>query len=165
MMLLIAEVLKPQGIKGELKLKSYLDNFADYHTVKEVVINDKPIPVESIRSDAHFAYIKLNGIADRNTAETLRGAKVYADASNRPRLAKGRHYIADIIGCSIVAGGEELGVVDEILQNGSADVYRITGKRPFLFALVDGVITDIDIANKTLTADPAELAKVAVYED
>lgn len=164
-MLLIAEILKPQGIKGELKLKSFLDNFADFSTVKEVVVDGRAISVEKLRWDGSFAYAKLKGIDDRNAAELLRGASVFADQTNRPRLAKDRYYIADIEGCRLVCGGEELGTVTQVIQNGSADVYCVDGKKPFMFALVQGVITQFDIANKTLVADEAELAKVAVYED
>lgn len=164
-MLLIAEILKPQGIKGELKLKSYLDNFADFSTVKEIVIDGRALGVEKLRWDGSFVYAKLRGIDDRNAAELLRGASVFADQINRPRLAKDRYYIADIEGCKLVCDNEELGIVTQVIQNGSADVYCIEGKKPFMFALVQGVITHFDIANKTLVADATELAKVAVYED
>lgn len=164
-MLLIAEALKPQGIKGEIKVKSYLDSFADITSVKAVVINGTPISVEKFRADGGFAYIKLKGIDDRNAAEALRGALIYADERNRPRLAEGRYYIKDIEGCRLVADGRDLGTVAEIIQNGGADVYRVEGEKPFLFASVKGVIIDFDIASKTLVADPSELQKVAVYED
>lgn len=164
-MLLIAEILKPQGIKGELKLKSFLDNFADFSNIKEVVIDGRTVCVEKLRWDGSFAYAKLTGIDDRNAAELLRGASVFANQANRPKLAKDRYYIADIEGCKVVCDNEELGIVTQVLQNGSADVYCVEGKKPFMFALVQGVITQFDIANKTLVADAAELAKVAVYED
>lgn len=165
-MLLIAEVLKPQGIKGEVKVRNFLDGYADLARIKEIIINGKPAAVEKMRGDGQFAYVKIKGVDDRNAAEALRGASVYVDNSNRPPLAEGRYYVADIIGCKVeTEGGDELGFVKEILQHGSADVYIVAGRKPFMFALAGNVVTSFDITNKTITVDPSELKKVAVYED
>lgn len=74
--LVIAEVLKPQGIRGELKIKTYTDLPEDVKAFGTVYIEGVPYKILSFRvgSDG-FAYLGLRGVPDRNAAEFLRGKK------------------------------------------------------------------------------------------
>jgi len=164
-MFLLAVIIKPQGIKGEVKAKYFPDQFADTSVVREAVVGGKTMTVEKLRLDGNFIIIKLKGVDDRNAAELLRGQEVYVDEKNRPQLGEDRFYISDVIGCKLFADGNELGVVTDVIQNGGADIWEVGGEKPFMFAYVEGVIIKYDIPNKTLEADAAELKKVAVYED
>lgn len=164
-MLLVAEVLKPQGINGELKLRTFVDDPSQLLGVKNFYINGNAYPVQKLRLDGTFAYAKLSGVKDRNEAERLRGQEIYLSDEEKPVLPEGAHYVSEILGCSLYAGEERLGTVTDILQNGSADVFCVAGKRNFMFPYVEGVITSIDLRENRLTADPDALARVAVYED
>ncbi len=163
-MLLIGNALKPQGIRGEIKILPLLDEPADFCKIKKIIIKDTTYQVEKTRLGGEFIYVKLLGVNDRNVAETLRG-DVYVDDANRPKISKDRYYIADLLGAKIVCDGEKLGVLREILQNGSADVYCVKGKKDFMFPFIDGVIIDVDLDAKEIYLDKENLEKVAVYED
>ena len=164
-MFILGQVVKAQGIKGEVKARYFPDAFADTSSVREVFVGGQTLAVQKIRVEEGFAYLKLKGVEDRNAAELLRGMDVLVDERNRPRLDKNRHYISDIVGCRLVADGKELGVVEDIIQNGSADIWEIGGEKPFLFAYVEGVVKKFDFMNRTIEANAEELKKVAVYED
>ena len=72
--LVIAEVLKPQGIRGELKIKTFTDFPEDVKAFKTVYIDDTPYKILSFRvGEGGAAYIGLRGIVDRNAAELMRG--------------------------------------------------------------------------------------------
>ena len=148
--LIIGEVLKPQGIRGELKVKTFTDFPEDVKEFKTVYIDDTPYKILSFRVGPDgAAYMGLRGIPDRNAAELFRGKKLEGDREDAPPLEEGRHYIVDILGLACeTEEGEFLGNVVDI-KNLSSDVYTIekAGKR-ILFPAVKGVIKRIDLENQ-----------------
>ena len=53
--IVIGEVLKPQGVRGEIKVKPLLDDAADMRSFKKVYIGGKEYKVLSCRTDAQAA--------------------------------------------------------------------------------------------------------------
>ena len=85
--IIIGEVLKPQGVRGEIKIKPYIDDFADIRNFKTLFIAGKEYKVLACRTDPSAAYLALSGIADRDAAELLRGKEVEALRSEAPAPA------------------------------------------------------------------------------
>ena len=163
--IVIGEVLKPQGVRGEIKVKSLLDDAADMRSFKKVYIGGKEYKVLSCRTDAQTAYLALSGIADRDAAELLRGKEIEALRSDAPALEEGRYYIVDIIGCAVVTEkGERLGEIADVLP-AHTDVYVLTdGEAEYLFPAADGVILDVDVENKRITVSKKRIAQVMVAQ-
>ena len=163
--LIIGEVLKPQGIRGELKIKTFTDYPEDVKAFKTVYIDDTPYKILSFRvGNDGAAYLGLRGIPDRNAAELFRGKKVEGEREDAPELAEGQYYIVDIIGLSCeTEEGEVLGKVTHI-ANLSSDVYTIekAGKN-ILFPAVKGVVKKVDLTNKKLIVDKKIFDEIAVY--
>ena len=163
--LIIGEVLKPQGIRGELKIKTYTDDPSDVKAFKTLYIDDVPYKILSFRvAPDGFAYVGLRGIPDRNAAETYRGKKIEGERDDAPDLEEGQYYIVDVLGCVCVTeDGQELGVVTDI-TNLSSDIYTIEkdGKK-ILFPAVKGVVKSVDIQGKTLVIDKTVFDEIAVY--
>ena len=163
--LVIGEVLKPQGIRGELKIKTYTDFPEDVKAFKTVYIEDTPYKILSFRvgSDG-FAYVGLRGIPDRNAAELFRGKKIEGEREDAPALEEGQYYIVDIIGLSCeTEEGEELGIVKDV-TNLSSDVYTIEkAGKSILFPAVKGVVKRVDLENKKLIVDKKIFDEIAVY--
>ncbi len=163
--LLIGEVLKPQGIRGELKVKTFTDTPDVVKKFGTVYIDDTPYKILSFRVGVDgAAYIGLRGVPDRNAAELLRGKKLEGDREDAPPLEKGRYYIVDIIGLTCESEeGEELGVVTNVV-NLSADVYTIEkAGKSILFPAVKGVIAKVDLENKKLVVKKSVFDEIAVY--
>ena len=163
--LTIAEVLKPQGIRGELKIKTFTDFPEDVKAFKTVYIDDKPYKILSYRVGTDgFAYIGLRGIPDRNTAELFRGKLLQGERDDAPPLEEGQYYIVDILGLSCeTEDGEVLGTVVDVSLL-SSDIYTIekAGKR-ILFPAVKGVVKKVDFDNKKLVVDKKIFDEIAVY--
>ena len=163
--LVIAEVLKPQGIRGELKIKTFTDFPEDVKAFKTVYIDDTPYKILSFRVGTDgAAYIGLRGIPDRNAAELFRGKKLEGDREDAPALDEGQYYIVDIIGLSCeTEEGEVLGVVKDIV-NLASDVYTLEkdGKK-ILFPSVNGVIVRFDIEGGKLVVNKQKFDEMAVY--
>lgn len=163
--LIVAEVLKPQGIRGEIKVKTFTDYPEDVKAFKVVYIDDVEYKILSFRvgSDG-FAYLGLRGVPDRNAAELLRGKKIEGARKDAPALEEGQYYIVDVLGLSCESeDGEVLGTVVDIALLAS-DVYTIekAGKR-ILFPAVKGVVKQVDLQNKKLIVDKKVFDEIAVF--
>ncbi len=158
----VATVLKPQGVRGEVKLKVYLDNGGDILSVAKLYIGGKEYEVMGGRAFGEFAYLSLRGIADRNAAELLRGQEVEADRADLPPLPEGRHYIADLLGCSVVyENGEKVGEVTSITP-AKTDIYTvISDKKEITFAAAEGVIKSVDVEGGKIIVDKARFKEVS----
>ncbi len=163
--LIIAEVLKPQGIRGEIKVKTFTDTPENVKAFKTVYIDGNPYKILSFRvGNDGAAYLGLRGVPDRNAAELLRGKTIEGERDDGPILDEGQYYIVDILGllCE-TEEGEALGTVTDI-SNFSSDIYTIekAGKK-ILFPAVKGVIKRVDLENKKLVVDKKVFDEIAVY--
>ena len=79
--LMIGEVLKPQGIKGEVKIKPYAANHDDFRRWKTLYIqqgeNYAPIKVKCNRIHDGFVYAMLGDCATMEDAEKYRAVQLY----------------------------------------------------------------------------------------
>ena len=73
----IGEIVKPQGIRGEVKLRAMTSDMDRYARLETVYLKEggKYVPhkVRKGRSYDGFAFLQLEGVNDRNQAELLRG--------------------------------------------------------------------------------------------
>lgn len=161
--IVIGEVLKPQGIRGEVKIKPLLDDVSGFRSVKNVQIGGTEYKVLSARADAQAAYLALSGVADRNAAELLRGKEILADRAELPALEEGRYYIVDVIGCEVVTEtGKRLGEIADILP-AHTDVYVLrNGEKESLFPAAEGVIEHVDVENKRIVVNEKRIGEVLV---
>lgn len=91
--------------------------------------------------------LRLEGIDDRNQAETLKGLDLLIERSTaeetREYLEENEFYYFDIIGCKVYINNKELGTIEDIMEAGSGDILIVStedGKMhmvPFVKAMVD----------------------------
>ena len=161
--LTVATILKPQGIRGEVKVKALCDSAEDLKAFKKLIIDGAEYSVLSVRASGEFAYIGLKGIADRNAAELLRGKDIEVNRSDAPALPEGRYYIVDLIGCKVVnERGDELGEITSVTP-AKTDIYVLerAGKE-ITFVAADGVISDIDIDARKITVNAKRFKEVSL---
>lgn len=161
----IGKITKAQGIKGEVKLLCYVDDVQMLKTVKTVYIGQNSYKVLKCRPDGNFCYLLLDGIADRNTAETMREWTVFADKES-VQLDEGRYFIEDLIGCNVVlSNGNAVGKVVDILQYGAADVYVCQGQHNVSFPFLKDLVLSVDVIKQLITLDEKRFEEVCVYDD
>lgn len=161
--LLVGEVLKPQGIRGEIKVKPFTDSAEDFRYFKRIFLDGTEYKILSVRAGENEVYLGLRGVADRNAAELLRGKKITVPRDEAPEPEDGRYYIADLLESEVVnEAGETVGVLVDIRQ-AATDIYTVkSGEKEILFPAVKGVITRIDLENKQITVDKKRFEEVAV---
>jgi len=81
--------------------------------------------ISSVRLLPTGILLKLEGVDDRDVAETLRNAEILIPESERPKLPKGRAYYDEIIGMKVVDDetGSAIGLVKNVLDMPAGDVF------------------------------------------
>ena len=161
--LTVATILKPQGIRGEVKVKALTDSADDLKALKKLIIDGVEYSVLSVRTSGEFAFFSLKGIADRNAAEVLRGKDIEVNRKDIPELPEGRYYIVDLIGCSVVTErGDILGEVTSVTP-AKTDIYELQqGGKQITFVAADGVILDINIEERKITVNAKRFKEVSL---
>lgn len=160
-------IVKPQGIKGEVKIQPLTDDINRFKNLKEVIIDDKNYRVLKAVIGGGTVFLTISGINDRNTAETFRGKFLYVTRENAVPLEEGRYFIADIIGCELVNDkGEKLGQITDVTPN-RVDVITVkkTDGKIMRFPFLNDLVVDVDIINQKMTVLAKRLAEVSVDED
>lgn len=163
--LTVAQILKPQGIRGEIKVKALTDSAEDLSAFARVFIDGAEYKLLRVRPQGDCAFITLKGIADRNAAELLRGKDVVALREDAPPLPEGRYYLVDVIGCEVITdGGRRLGSICDITP-AKTDIYVVdTGERQVPFVAAEGVLISVDVESKTVTVDEKKFNEVALLD-
>lgn len=164
--LVIGKIVKPQGIKGELKISPLVDSPDVILGLKSVYIEGKEYKIISARA-ADGVYLFLSGVADRNAAETLRGKDVLADRKELP-LPEGRWFLTDIIGSKIAFDtGDFVGIAVDVATRGSTDIFTVKtdGGKTIMFPFLKDLIVSVDVGQKLITLKKSRFDEVALYED
>ncbi len=166
--LCVGQIVKPQGVKGEVKVRPFTDDAGRFLTLKTVWLGEggKPMRVTAARLREGYAYLMLEGVSGRDAAEALRGTELYVDRANAIYLPEGRYFVTDLIGLAVQdeAGGP-LGVLTDITQAGGNDVYRVEGERTFLFPALKRAIASVDIKAGCIVLRADVLKEIAVYDE
>lgn len=169
--MLVGEVLKPQGVRGEAKVRVFAsdpDCFMDWQTLYLKRENGwEPMNAACSRVRDGFAYMTLGGCQNPEDVEKLRGEGLYIDRAHAAKLPAGAVYICDLIGCEAVdENGNAIGTLTDVLQHGPVDVYVFKTQRGTMMApALKAAFPVVDVAARRVQADSARLAEVAVFED
>lgn len=168
---LIGEVVKPQGVTGEIKIKPFSHDLDNLTQVKEFFLlkNSQFIlknPL-SVRVYDRFIYIRFEDVLSREQVEQLRGEKIYIHRSQGAPLAEEEHYIIDLVGCKVIdTQNNPIGTLIDVLQPGGVDVYVIeTPKGKMMLPALLSVIPKVNIKEKWILLNEDKLDEVAVFED
>ena len=167
--LLLGEIVRPQGIRGEVKVRHATDDphrFEELETVYR--LNGKeyqPLTVLSARVQKDDVFLLLEGVTDRDEAEKLRGAELYIDREHAHELDEGEVFIADLLGVPVEdTHGQTLGTVQDVFPAGGADVMTVrTPSGSLMLPLLARVVREMNAQHVLLDADT--LGEVALYEN
>ena len=163
--LLIAETLKPQGIKGEVKLKLFVDGFFAIKSIKTLYDEKGNIyKVKSLKdATGGFAFLLVDGIDNRNDAELLRGKIFYA---NKTDIIKDKtsFFITDLIGLQVYANETYVGVIKDVIKS-NVDIFELeTEKGKCYFPFLNKLNYTVDLKGGRMIVDQMAFNEVCVYE-
>lgn len=123
----IGKVVNAVGLKGEVKVYNYSDYKERYEELDEIYIDEKIVKIEKVRYQQEMVILKLTGVDDRNSAETLKGKSILIKEEQLRELPEDTFYIKDLIGLKVVndEDNSELGTLKDVVQNSAQDLYFV----------------------------------------
>ena len=166
MKLTIGEIVKAQGIKGEVKVRPDTDDPSQFGRLRAVLVGGCPLKRRSASVRGGFGYLSCEGITDRNAAELLVGKVIEIDRSQARQLDDGEYFIVDLVGCRLfLDSGEEIGKIVSIDNYGSADVFTVRGEKTVRFPFLKKLALSYDGEARSVTVSAAAFSEVCCYED
>ena len=129
------KIVSTHGVRGEVKILPWADDADFLVGLPRVFLAGREYTVQHSRVQKTCVLMKLAGIDDVDTAAKFREqiVRIHRDDVELP---EGSVFIADLIGLRVIADGEEIGKVTDILSMPGNDVYVVTGCREYLIPAV-----------------------------
>ena len=125
----IGFVLRPQGIRGELKVEPLTDDPKRFQQAKEVLLEQDghytPVRMTTNRVAEDAVYVYLEGCYTRDAAEKLRGAYVCVSREQAVALPENSWFICDLLGLCVRTQRETIGTLSDVIRTGAIDVYEV----------------------------------------
>lgn len=152
----LAEIARPHGVQGELRLKVYnTDSDLLLHRpamrLRFADGTERDVKLERARASNAALLVKIEGVTSRDAAEELRGALVLVPRDEFPPLEEGEFYACDIEGAeATLATGEVVGKVRGIQSYPTCTVLVVEreGAPVMEVPLVDGYVASVDVAQR-----------------
>lgn len=135
----VGKIIKPQGIKGEVKILPLIDIPAIFNGKHKLFIekNDSPFKHTSFRLG--YAYVMFDEILDRNVAEKYRNKKIYITKEDFNKLSVDDFLIDDLVGTLLydennefvgqIMGVTDYGFDDIIIVKEDEHLYEVPFKK------------------------------------
>lgn len=146
----IGIIVKPQGIKGEMRVLPTTDDPTRFalligHEISiKTGVKTTTHKLTAARQQKGIVIIKLESITDRNAAERLVKSTILIPPEKALPLSSDEYYIRDLIGLKAeTEAGEYLGKIASVLSTNANDVYVIeeeSGESFMVPAIKDVVI-------------------------
>ena len=143
----------PSGLRGDVRVEVLTDSPERFSAGSVLHLEGEPATVLSSRHVRGGLVVKLDVVADRDRAESLRGRPLTVPSHQVNPLPAGSYYHFEIIDMGVwTEDGEYVGEVKEVLPTGANDVYVVKhdGKELLIPALQD-VVLEVDTRHNKMT--------------
>ena len=148
----LARVVKTQGRRGEVAGEIYSDVPGRFTLgMKLLALPREPnkirreLEVQDFWPHKGLLVFKFSGVDSISEAETLVGCELQVPQSQRSELQAGWNYVSDLVGCSVLDRGRDIGRIEDV-EFGAGEapllIVRDAARRveiPFAEAYLDGV--------------------------
>ena len=148
----VGQIVNTFGINGFVKVYPYVDDVSRFDNLKKVHIKskkeEKELQIEDVKYQKNMVLVKFKGIDKIEDAEKLRNSYIEIDRADAIPLEEGQYFIADLLGLDVYLDtGEKLGILDDIYNSGSSDIYVVKNElgKQFLLPYIDDVVKQINL--------------------
>ena len=159
----IGEILRPKGLKGEVKvlpLTDIPDRFGSLSHVHISLPNGQDTDEEIVYSREYngFEYVYFADRTSRESVETLVGGAIQVGRASVPELPEGVYYQFEILDAEVFTDdGKRLGTVVDIMETGAHDIYVVQGaEREYLIPANQEIVRQIDREQGRIVVHPLE---------
>ena len=154
----IGVIVKPNGIKGSLKIKTFTsfvsERFKKGSVIYKLTGKDYvPVTIGATRGasskklgdDDDIIFITFKGFEDINLVESWRSQELYIAKEDLHDLEDGEVYYYQLRGLEVYENNIKLGIVSELIETGANLVLRVNGETELLIPYVDAFIESVDL--------------------
>ena len=166
MELTVGRVVKAHGVTGELVVDIRTDDpelrFAPGSTLraKGSDHSERSYTIDTVRPHGGRLLVRLSGVADRGTADALRGSVFVIDSADLPPIDEDdTYYDHQLEGLRVqTTAGLELGTVTEVLHTAAGELLAVKREQApeLLVPFVSAIVTEVSLADQTIEVDPPE---------
>ncbi len=160
----IGEIVAPQGLKGDLRIKPRSD-FPERFTKPGTrwIQKDNELPTEikltkgMLIPGKSLYILSIEGISNRSSAEKIIGWNLVVPIDSRPNLGNDEYHYFDLIGLEARRGAKKtlIGYVTDLIKGGNdlLEIELVEGKK-VLVPFVKEIVPEIKITEKWLLINP-----------
>jgi 16S rRNA processing protein RimM len=152
-------VVKTQGRRGEVAgeiLSDVPDRFALGMKLLALPRNGesrRELEVEELWPHKGLLVLKFAGVDSISEAETLVGCELQVPNSQRSELQPGWNYVSDLVGCTVLDQGREIGRLEDV-QFGAGEapllIVRDAAKRVLEIPFAGAYLESVDVTRKQI---------------
>ncbi len=161
--ILIGKLIRVRGLQGDLKVLPFTwdpERFFQLDGVWCNTFNHLPrfFTFKRVRVEGDSVYVRFREAPTRELAESLLGADLFLDESERAVLPEDYYYYDDIIGCQIHCSRYgNVGNVQEILEAPAGEIWRVFGEYgEVLIPVIKEFVEKIDTPNRSILVNLPE---------
>ena len=123
----VGKIIKPQGIKGEVKIAPLVDIPAIFNGKHQLFIEKRPSEFKTATFRLGYAYVLFKEILDRNTAEKYRNKFIHITKEEFEKISVDDFLIEDLIGKTLLdENGEFVGQIMGVTDYGFDDILIVS---------------------------------------
>ena len=151
----VGEIVKAQGIRGEIKVKSLSDNEKRFEIGSKLYIGDEIVTIKRSYKQKNMLILGFEEYDNINDILKFIGKDLTIDEKDLGELSENEVYIKDLYGLSVISEGQKVGeIVDVISGVYPNDVYEIkTDKGNVLVPALKNIIKKIDTEEKIIEVE------------
>ena len=117
----LAEVARPHGVRGEVRLNLFNAESDLLLEMDEVLVRlpdgkEHEVSIDHARRADKTILLKLHSVDDRDRAEEIRGATICVPREKFPPLEDGEFYACDVEGAEVKLQNARIGVVERLAE-------------------------------------------------
>ena len=153
---IVAEVLRPHGIRGEIVLRPQTNHLETILNAPEFYLGQEgrgPIRVQGVRLHKGAPLLKLEGVDSMDDARALAGQPLCLPRHALRPLSDDEFFLHELVGLAVRDWeGHLVGNVEWILETGGAPVLVGTRSdgREFMIPFASGTVLEVDLQKRAL---------------
>ena len=136
------EIVTTHGVRGEIKLLSWLDSPEMLCEFDRCRIEGKEYVMDSVRVQKTCNLVKLRGVDTMEDAQKLRGKTMEL---YREDISDELIFASELVDVEVYADGACIGKIKEVLDYPGNSVYVVQGEREYLIPAVKEFILSTDL--------------------
>ena len=152
----VGRVLRPHALRGEIRVSPFSPTARNLQRGRPVYVGGLRRVILRARQDRDAWILQLEGLEGRDQIEALRGELLETPDAEVVRDDDESYFVHELIGLGVVTtDGRMVGVVQDVLQSGAADVYVVkTEEGELLLPAIADVVASISLRERVIAITP-----------